>query len=132
MTSRRPPRPALAGALLLSTLAGASAQGARDESDAVGPEDARAVAALVARQLRSEDARVTDLRMGRAGALCGRVEARNRMGAYTGPRGFVADLAEGFVGRLPEAPEMRHPASAADYRAMERARALFAENCGER
>lgn len=120
----------LAAALLLATLSGVRAQSVVDGSGAaIGPESTGAVLALLGRQLRSGDAKVTGLRKGRAGAVCGSVEVRNRMGAYTGPRGFVADLADGFAGRLPEGPELRSPAGMADYRAMERARTLFGDNC---
>ncbi len=86
---------------------------------------------LIGRHLHDLEARVARLRIGRAGALCGTVDVRNRMGAYTGPRGFVADIPEKFLGRLPEGPELRSPASPADFQAMERARALYAANCTE-
>lgn len=121
---------ALGAALLPTGLSGAQAQSVTDGSDAVvGPENARAMLALIGRRLRRSDARATALHQGRAGALCGAVDVRNRMGSYTGPRGFVADLADGFVGRLPEGPELRAPASMADFRAMERTKALFTANC---
>ncbi len=81
-----------AAAVLLLAVSGVPAQTVTDGSDAaLGPETSAAVLALVARVLRSPDARVTDLRPGRAGALCGAVDLRNRMGTYTGPRPFVAD-----------------------------------------
>lgn len=108
----------------------ARAQTVTDGSDAaLGPERTGAVLALVARVLRGPDARVTGLRDGRAGAVCGAVDLRNRMGTYTGPRAFVADPGGGFLGRLPEGPELRNPASPADFQAMQRARTLFAANC---
>lgn len=119
-----------AAAVLLLAVSGVPAQTVADGSDAaLGPETSAAVLALVARVLRSPDARVTDLRAGRAGALCGAVDLRNRMGTYTGPRAFVADPAGDFLGRLPEGPELRNPRSPADYQAMQRARTLFAANC---
>lgn len=52
------------------------------------------------------------------------------MGDHTGPRRFVADPASGFAGLLPEGPELRAPASMADYQAMQRALTLLAANCG--
>ncbi len=119
-----------AAALLLLTISGVPAQTVTDGSDAaLGPERTGAVLALVGRVLRSPDAQVTGLRVGRAGALCGAVDVRNRMGSYTGPRGFVADLGSAFLARLPEGPELRNPASPADFQAMQRAQALFAANC---
>lgn len=120
---------ALAAALALGGPSGA--QSVTDGSDgAIGAERARAVLALATRQLRSPDARITALRAGRGETLCGAVDVKNRMGTYVGPRGFVADLAEGFFGLLPEGPELRNPASMADFQAMERAKALFAAHCG--
>lgn len=93
------------------------------------PETARLATDAVGRQLGSPDARVSGLRMGRGGILCGRVDVRNRMGTYTGPRPFVFDPATGLAGRLPEGPELRNPPSLADYRSMERTRALFVAHC---
>lgn len=123
---------ALGAGLLLFAPSGLHAQSVTDGSGAlIGEEDTRAVLALVARQPRGPEARVTALRRGRAGALCGAVDLKNRMGAYTGPRGFVADPVEGLFGFLPDGPELRNPASLADFRAMERAKSLFAANCSE-
>ena len=120
-------------ALLMMTPSGAHAQRVIDGSDAaIGAEGTATLLALVGRQLRSADAEVAGLHKGRAGAWCGTVDVRNRMGTYTGPRGFAADLAQGFFGRLPEGPELRSPASMADFQAMERAKVLFAENCAAR
>ncbi len=129
-TAKRFRSVALAALLLLPV--GVRAQAVTDGSDAaLGPETAGAVLALVGRVLRSPDARVTGLRAGRAGALCGAVDVRNRMGDYTGPRAFVADPGTDFLGRLPEGPELRNPGSPAEFEAMRRARALFAANCTE-
>ncbi|MEH3119397.1 MAG: hypothetical protein PGN25_17915 [Methylorubrum populi] len=126
------PYPAALAALLLLSATSARAQTVVDGSDAaVGPEAARTALTLIGRQLRDTGARVANLRIGRAGALCGTVDVRNRMGTYTGPRGFVADIPQSFLGRLPEGPELRNPGSPADFRAMERARALFEANCTE-
>ncbi|MBD8909395.1 hypothetical protein [Methylorubrum zatmanii] len=120
----------LAALLILGGATAARAQTVVDGSDAaVGPEAARAVLSLIGTQLRDPEARIAGLRIGRSGALCGTVDVRNRMGVHTGPRGFVADLPEKFIGRLPEGPELRSPASMADFRAMERARALYEANC---
>ncbi|MCG5247757.1 hypothetical protein [Methylorubrum extorquens] len=117
---------ALAALLILS---GAGAAGARTVVDGFGAEAARTALSLIERQMRDPEAKVAGLRIGRAGALCGTVDLRNRMGAYTGPRPFVADLSEPFLGRLPEGPELRSPGSMAAFRAMERAKALFEANC---
>ncbi len=130
--ARGPIRAAFLAAVLGAALGApaARAQTVTDGSDAaLGPETSAAVLALVARVLRSPDARVTDLRPGRAGALCGAVDLRNRMGTYTGPRPFVADPGSDFLGRLPEGPELRNPGSPAAYQALQRARSLFAANC---
>jgi hypothetical protein len=93
------------------------------------PETARVATASIGRQLGSPDARVSGLRMGRGGVLCGSVDVRNRMGTYTGPRPFVFDPATGLAGRLPEGPELRNPANLAEYQSMERTRALFVAHC---
>lgn len=123
---------ALAASLTLASAIAAEAQTVVDGSDTgVGAEAARTALVLIEKQMRDPEARVADLRIGRAGALCGTVDVRNRMGTYTGPRPFVADLAQNFLGRLPEGPELRSPASPAAFTAMERARALFAANCTE-
>ncbi|ACB80435.1 conserved hypothetical protein [Methylorubrum populi BJ001] len=126
----RLPKSALAALLILSGAGAAEAQTVVDGSDAgVGAEAARTALSLIGQQMRDPEAKVADLRIGRAGALCGTVDVRNRMGAYTGPRPFVADLPENFLGRLPEGPELRSPGSMAAFRAMERAKALFEANC---
>ncbi|WP_419829873.1 hypothetical protein [Methylobacterium sp.] len=44
----------------------------------------------------------------------------------------MADLGAGFAGRLPEGAELRNPGSAADFTRLERARAMFVENCIDR
>ncbi len=121
---------ALAAALLLTARSDAHAQSVVDGSDhAIGAERTAALLVLIEQHLRSSDAKIAGLHQGQAGALCGTVDVRNRMGTYTGPRGFVADLSDGFVRRLPEGPEKRSPASMADFVAMERAKRLFGENC---
>ncbi|BAU91032.1 hypothetical protein MPPM_2427 [Methylorubrum populi] len=126
----RLPQTALAALLILCGAAAAGAQTVVDGSDAgVEAEAARSALSLIAQQMRDPEARVADLRIGRAGSLCGTVDVRNRMGAYTGPRPFVADISEKFLGRLPEGPELRSPGSMAAFRAMERAKALFEANC---
>lgn len=93
------------------------------------PEIVRSATAAIGRQLGSADARVSGLRAGRGGGLCGSVDVRNRMGTYTGPRPFVFDPATGIAGRLPEGPELRHPASMAEYQALDQVRALFVAHC---
>ena len=95
-------------------------------------ESGRAATAAIGRHLGSPDARVSNLRTGRGGILCGRVDVRNRMGSYTGPRAFVFEPGTGVAGRLPEGPELRNPAGVAEYRAMERTLALFAAHCIDR
>ncbi|WP_342165615.1 hypothetical protein [Methylobacterium sp. SD21] len=98
-------------------------------NSASDPEIMGVATAAIERQLGSADARVSGLRMGRSGVLCGRVDVRNRMGTYTGARPFVFDPATGVAGRLPEGPELRNPASMADYQALERTRALYGAHC---
>lgn len=134
---RRTAGAALGLTLLAAAATGGRAQGLPDRPGAaIGPDDAQAVRALIerdlGRDLRSADARLAGLRQGRAGGICGTVEVRNRMGTYTGPRPFVADLGAGFAGRLPEGAELRNPGSAADFTRLERARAMFVENCIDR
>jgi len=110
----------------------ARAQSVVDGSDAaIGPGSTALLLVLVRGTLRNPDAKVAALRWGRDGAICGAVELRNRMGTYTGGRPFVFEPASRFVGRLPEGPELRNPASVADYAAMERAKRLFSQNCAE-
>lgn len=123
-------RGVLAALLVLAIPAAPRAQTIADGSDAaVGAETARAVLVLIGRQVRDPEARIARLRIGGAGALCGTVDVRNRMGAHSGPRPFVADLADGFFGRLPEGPELRSPDSPAAFKAMQRAGRLFEANC---
>ncbi|GJD37293.1 hypothetical protein [Methylobacterium aerolatum] len=124
----------LAGAFLAMSAAAARAQDVADGTDArIGPDATRILLDRIGRTLHGgTEAKVTALREGRQGALCGAVEVRNRMGTYTGARPFVFERETGFLGRLPEGPELRNPASAADYEAMERARTLFLANCTEK
>ena len=124
----RVPRIALTALPILAGATAARAQTIVDGSGAV-LDATQTLLDLIKQRLRDPEARVAGLRIGRAGALCGTVDTRNRMGAYTGPRGFVADIPEEFFGRLPEGPELRSPASRADFRAVERARTLFESNC---
>lgn len=123
---------ALAAACLLPTLLAcpARAQSVEDGSGAaLGPADTRAVLDLVGRHLNSPDAKVTELRR-RAGALvCGSVDVKNREGLYTGPRGFVADLAAGAFGRVPDGPELLSAGRGAAYDALERVRQLYFGAC---
>ncbi|TXM72705.1 hypothetical protein FV222_11350 [Methylobacterium sp. WL103] len=107
----------------------AQAQGAVADGEAPDLETSRAATAAIGRRLGSADARVSSLRTGRGGIMCGSVDVRNRMGTFTGPRPFVFEPGTGVVGRLPEGPELRNPASIAEYRSMERTRALFAAHC---
>ena len=123
---------ALLALSLLDCAPPASAQTIVDGSDAaVGPAAASTILVLVGRALRDPEARIAGLRKGRAGAVCGTVDLRNRMGAHTGPRPFVADLSENVLARLPEGPELRSPASPGDFQAMQRAKTLFEANCAD-
>ncbi|WP_245516608.1 hypothetical protein [Methylobacterium segetis] len=116
--------------LLLAALPGARAQTVEDGSGAaIGPADTRTILDMVARHLKEPDARVTALRRGEGAVVCGSVDVKNRMGLYTGPRGFVADLADAFFGRVPEGPELLSPSRPEDYRAMERTRQLYFKMC---
>ncbi|WP_233384519.1 hypothetical protein [Methylobacterium sp. C25] len=118
---------------LLLPLDRAFAQTVIDGSESVlGAEDAKAVFALVGKGMKDpSSALYSRLHRGRAGALCGEVDATNRMGTHTGPRPFVADTAAGFGGVLPDAPELRHPSSMAQYQAMQRTLDLYRANCTE-
>lgn len=91
---------------------------------------AKAVFALVGKGMKDPStARYSRLRPGRSGAVCGEVDATNRMGTHTGPRAFVADPTSDVGGILPDAPELRHPSSMAQYQAMQRTLDLFKANC---
>lgn len=117
-----------AGLWLIAVGAGA----AQVSTPALPPEVASRVTELVGRGLKApETARYSRLRMGRGGIVCGAVETPNRMGQYTGPRAFVADPDAGFAGIVPDAPELRHPASPADYAAMQRTLTLFSAHCAD-
>ncbi len=123
----------LASVIVAISATGVRAQSVTDGTEVrVGPEITRALLARIGQTLRSPDAKVTALHEGRQNAVCGAVEVRNRMGTYTGARPFVFEPDTGFLGRLPEGPELRNPASVADYTAMERVRTLFTLNCAER
>ncbi|KQP74742.1 hypothetical protein ASF41_17295 [Methylobacterium sp. Leaf111] len=96
----------------------------------IGPERADRVIALLGQGLRAPaPARYGQLRAGRAGAFCGVVDTTNRMGNPVGPRRFVADLAAGIAGLVPDGPELRNPATPQDYAALQRILALYAANC---
>jgi hypothetical protein len=123
----------LVGAVLAADAQPARGQNIVDGSDAtVGQAQIQAILDAVGRALRSTDARVTELRRGRQGAICGAVEVRNRMGNYTGARPFVFDPESRIFGRFPEDPELRNPASMADFTAMEQARTRYLQNCIDR
>ncbi len=114
----------------------APAQTVPDGSDAaLGAETAAAVIGLVGKGLggrgfrNPEEARYGRLRRGKGGAVCGEVDVVNRMGNHVGPRPFVADPDAGFAGLMPDAAEIRHPSSMAQYRDFQRILALLAENC---
>lgn len=132
-------RAALAATLLALALAmgaglgppaTARAQTVADGSGAgIGPADTRAVLDLVGRTLNSPEARVTELRRAAGGAICGSVDVKNRQGLYSGPRGFVVDLARAEFGRVPDGPELLSPARGEDREAMERVRQLYFRLC---
>ena len=138
--SRRTPRAfpirslAVASGLTLAAVAAAPvdarAQSVEDGSDAaIGPRDARAVLDLIAHHLRRPDARVTVLRRSAGSVICGSVNVKNRDGLYIGERGFVADLATAYFGRIPEGPELLSALPAEDRAAMEHARGLYFAMC---
>ncbi len=128
-------RAALAATLLASGAAlgppwTARAQTVADGSGAgIGPADTRAVLDLVGRNLNSPEARVTELRRAAGGVICGSVDVKNRQGLYSGPRGFVVDLARDAFGRVPDGPELLSPARGEDREAMERVRQLYFRLC---
>ncbi|GLS46326.1 hypothetical protein GCM10007884_43190 [Methylobacterium brachythecii] len=109
----------------------AYAQTVTDGSDSVlGLDESKATIALVGQGMKApSSALYSRLRHGRAGAACGEVDATNRMGTHTGPRSFVADTKAAFGGILPDAPELRHPSSMAQYQAMQRTIELYRTNC---
>lgn len=121
-------------ALLMAALAAAAPAAGQSVTDgsesAVGAENAAAVFALIGKGMKDPaSALYARLRRGRAGAFCGEVDATNRMGTHTGPRPFVAEPAGGFGGIVPDAPELRNPASMAQYQAMQRTLDLYRANC---
>ena len=127
--SLRPTTLALVPTLLLAA-SSALGQSVTDGSDAALGERAGAVIALVGKGLKAPgEARYSRLRPGRAEGVCGDVDVINRMGDHVGPRPFVADLDAGFAGILPDAAEMRHPSSMAQFQAFQRILALLAANC---
>lgn len=118
-----------AGLALLFTVA-ARGQAPDGPDREIGPDLADRVVALLGRELRTPGtARFGPIRAGRAGAFCGEVDTTNRMGNPVGPRRFVADLAAGIAGLVPDGPELRNPATPQDYAAMQRILALYAANC---
>ncbi|MDP4025506.1 hypothetical protein Q8W71_23000 [Methylobacterium sp. NEAU 140] len=114
MTST-PTRRATAALVLTAALAqavppAALAQTVEDGSEAaIGAADTRTVLDLIARNLNSPDAKVSALRRGGGGVICGSVNVKNRDGLYTGERGFLVDLAAGSFGRVPDGPELLDP-----------------------
>ncbi len=122
--------PALSLAALLILPTGAGAQVVDDGSDSViGAKDTRAVLALVERHLDRPDAKITALRRSEGAVICGSVNVKNRDGLYIGERGFVADLSDGFFGRVPEGPELLMSHRAPGYEAMERIRQMYFRFC---
>ncbi|MCC0808758.1 hypothetical protein FPV16_21550 [Methylobacterium sp. W2] len=115
----------------LLAAAPATAQTVIDGSDAmIGAEISVSVMTLVGRGVRSPaEARYGRLRRGKADAICGEVDVTNRMGAHVGPRPFVADPEAGFAGIMPDAAEIRHPSSMAQYQGFQRTLALLSANC---
>lgn len=115
----------------LLAAAPATGQTITDGSDAmVGAEAAAATMALLGKGLKSPaEARYSRLRPGKAGAVCGEVDVTNRMGVHVGPRPFVADTGSGFAGILPDAAEIRHPSSMAQYQGFQRVLVLLTANC---
>ncbi|WP_036266466.1 hypothetical protein [Methylobacterium sp. 10] len=120
-------------ALALLAVAPATAQTVIDGSDAtLGAEMSASVMALVGRGLKSPaEARYGRLRRGKASAICGDVDVTNRMGAHVGPRPFVADPESGFAGIMPDAAEIRHPSSMAQYQSFQRTLTLLSANCDD-
>ena len=133
-------RPTRSGTAFLATLlilTGASLQPSAeaqtvidDSRDNLGAASTDAAIALLGKTIKDPSAaRYSLLHKGKAGAICGEIDQQNRMGRYTGPRGFVADLDGKFAGIFPDAPELRYAGSVSEYQAMQRTLALFAANC---
>ena len=132
MRTIRATRTLIRASALALVLAAMPAWAQEPDESGLGPEVAGRVRALLGRSLRDPDtARYGRLRPGRAGAVCGTVETRNRMGQPTGPRPFVTDLAGGTAGLLPDGPELRNPGTVEDFAAMQRILALYRANCAE-
>ncbi|MCC0807206.1 hypothetical protein FPV16_13350 [Methylobacterium sp. W2] len=123
--------PGIAGALLLlSALSGpAQAQRVEDGSDAViGKAAAATILFMVGERFGALDPKVTALRKAEGSWVCGSVNVKNRDGLYIGERGFVADPASAFFGRVPEGPELLDP-RAEGFQALERIRELYFAMC---
>ncbi|WP_162559892.1 hypothetical protein [Methylobacterium radiodurans] len=101
-----------------------------DGSDAgLRTEDARMVLDLIGRHLNSPDAKVSALRRSEGRTICGSVDVKNRDGLYTGPRGFVVDLANDTFDRVPDGPELLSARPRATYERLERQRQLYFRLC---
>jgi hypothetical protein len=121
----------IAGALLLLSALSSPAQAQRveDGSDAVvGKAVAATILAMVGERFGELDPKVTALRRAEGSWICGSVNVKNRDGLYIGERGFVADPASAFFGRVPEGPELLNP-RAEGFQALERIRALYFAMC---
>ena len=123
-------RLAIGALTLLLAMSPARAEVTDGSDREIGPDITGRVIALLGQGLKHPAAaRYSGLRAGRAGAVCGAVDTLNRMGNPVGPRRFVADLAAGIAGIVPDGPELRNPATPQDYAAMQRNLALYAANC---
>jgi hypothetical protein len=122
----------LPGLLTLAGLALASparAQIVEDGSDSgLGKADARTVLDLVAERFKALDPKVSALRRVAGGRICGSVNVKNREGLYLGERGFVADPATRFFGRVPDGPELLNP-RAAGFAELEQVRQAYFDHC---
>lgn len=121
----------VAGALLLLSALSSPVQAQRveDGSDAViGKAAAATILFMVGERFGALDPKVTALRKAEGSWICGSVNVKNRDGLYIGERGFVADPASAFFGRVPEGPELLDP-RAEGFQALERIRELYFAMC---
>ncbi|MBB3902867.1 hypothetical protein GGR33_002369 [Methylobacterium brachythecii] len=120
---------ALPLAALLAGAMPARSQKVEDGSDAaIGPAAARTVLDLIKQRFGSLDPKVSVLRKAKGAWICGSVNVKNREGLYSGERGFVADLSNGFFGRVPDGPEMLSSRSEG-FEERERVRQLYFDLC---
>jgi hypothetical protein len=120
---------ALSVAMVFGGPNSAWSQKVEDGSDAaIGPAAARTVLDLIKQRFESLDPKVSVLRKAKGSWICGSVNVKNRDGLYSGERGFVVDLSNGFFGRVPDGPEMLSSRSEG-FEERERIRQIYFDLC---